>query len=230
MRRSIFLALFFAATLASAQTTRGPQGQVLVPGAGKRPMTFEDMMHMKRLGSTAVSPDGKWLGYTVTAVDLDQNTKTAELWIQPIAGGDPIKSRRPARRRRAPVLRRRQAILFLSSRDHGQQIWLAAFDPATGASSNPEKITEISTEADNASWSPDGKFIVFTSSVYPDCPRHHHRRHQDRRSSAMPIRTPVRPTPRSKRKSSPICSTAIGTTSLATSAAISSSSTSRIRR
>ena len=46
-------------------------------------------MHMKRLGETAVSPDGKWLAYSVTTVDLDQNTKTAELWLQPIAGGEP---------------------------------------------------------------------------------------------------------------------------------------------
>ena len=30
----------------------------------KRPMTFEDMMQMKRLGDTAVSPDGKWLAYS----------------------------------------------------------------------------------------------------------------------------------------------------------------------
>ena len=49
-------------------------------------MTFEDMMDMKRLGETAVSPDGKWLAYSVTTVDLAQNTKTAELWLQAIAG------------------------------------------------------------------------------------------------------------------------------------------------
>ena len=61
------------------------------PTPAKRPMTFEDMMQMKRLGDTAVSPDGKWLAYSVTTVDLDQNTKTAELWLQAIAGGDPIK-------------------------------------------------------------------------------------------------------------------------------------------
>ncbi len=47
----------------------------------KRPMTFDDLMAMKRLGETAVSPDGKWLAYSVTTVNLDQNTKTAELWI-----------------------------------------------------------------------------------------------------------------------------------------------------
>src|ERR1700761_7647066 len=91
MHRSVLFAILIAATLAPAQPARGPQRQVLVPGAVKRPMTFEDMMHMKRLGSTAVSPDGKWLGYSVTTVDLDKNTKTAEFWLQPIAGGDPIK-------------------------------------------------------------------------------------------------------------------------------------------
>src|SRR4051794_41773442 len=57
----------------------------------KRPMTFEDMMAMKRLGETAVSPDGKWLAYSVTTVDLDKNTKTPELWLQKIEGGDAMK-------------------------------------------------------------------------------------------------------------------------------------------
>ena len=58
----------------------------------------------------------------------------------------------------------------LSSRDGGQQVWLADFDPATGATSNAKKLTAIATEADNAQWSPDGRSIVFTSAVYPDCP------------------------------------------------------------
>ncbi|MGB8097473.1 MAG: S9 family peptidase, partial [Terracidiphilus sp.] len=56
----------------------------------KRPMTFEDMMQMKRLGDTAVSPDGRWLAYSVTTVDLARNTKTPELWLQKIEGGEPF--------------------------------------------------------------------------------------------------------------------------------------------
>src|SRR3984885_12595087 len=73
MHKSAFLfAIFLSASFASEQ---------------KHPMTFEDMMHMKRLGDTAVSPDGKWLAYSVTTVDLEKNTKTAELWLQAITGG-----------------------------------------------------------------------------------------------------------------------------------------------
>ena len=103
----------------------------------KRPMTFEDMMKMKRLGDTAVSPDGKWLAYSVTTADLNQNTRTAELWVHVIGAdvepeklsvGQPGDSGLDF----APDGKQ---ILFLSGREGGTQIWLADFDPATGATS-----------------------------------------------------------------------------------------------
>jgi dipeptidyl aminopeptidase/acylaminoacyl peptidase len=164
MRRFAFALLitfFFAAPFCCAQ-----------PATGKRSMTFEDMMKMKRPGETAVSPDGKWLAYGVTSVNLDQNTKTTELWLQAIAGGQPFKIavtgpgdsgvQFSADGRR---------ILFLSDREaEKQQVWTAGFDPATGATSNAKRLTAISTEADNAKWSPDGRLVIFTSAVYPDCP------------------------------------------------------------
>ncbi|MDE3186105.1 MAG: S9 family peptidase [Acidobacteriota bacterium] len=134
-------------------------------------MTFEDMMAMKRLGSTAVSPDGQWLAYGVTTVNLDQNKSTTELWLQKISGGEPQKltvaQPGDSGLQFAPD---GHSVLFLSGRENGQQVWLADFDPATGATSNASKLTSIATEADNALWSPDGHSIVFTSFVYPDCP------------------------------------------------------------
>ncbi len=158
MRQSIFIVLLLAATLVAAQPA-------------KRPMTFQDMMAMKRLGSTAVSPDGKWLGYSVTTVDLDKNTKTPELWLQSIAGGDPIKLAvgQPGDDgiQFSPDGKR---ILFVSGRTGAPQIWLAAFDSATGAVTSARKLTNLDLGIDNAKWSPDGKFIVFTAPVYPDCP------------------------------------------------------------
>ncbi|HWG18969.1 MAG TPA: S9 family peptidase [Terracidiphilus sp.] len=141
------------------------------PNPAKRPMTFEDLMAMKRLGETAVSPEGKWLAYSVTTVDLEKNTKTLELWLQAIAGGEPMKLvvGRPGDGG-AQFSADGKRILFTSSRDGSQQVWVADFDAEKGATSNAKKLTSIATEADNAQWSHDGSFVVFTSAVYPDCP------------------------------------------------------------
>jgi len=137
----------------------------------KRPMTFADMMKMNRLGDTAVSPDGKWLGYALTTVDLVQNQKNTASWLQATAGGEPqrIAVMQPGDSgvQFAPDGKR---ILFLSGRSGSVQVWIADFDPATGATSNARKLTAISTGADNAIWAPDGHSIAFTSFVYPDCP------------------------------------------------------------
>jgi dipeptidyl aminopeptidase/acylaminoacyl peptidase len=137
----------------------------------KRPMTFEDMMAMKRLGETAVSPDGQWLAYSVSTESLETNKSISQWYLQKIAGGEPtqLASLHPGDSGLQFSSDGKQ-ILFESARSGSTQIWLASFDPATGAISNEKKLTSISTEADNARWSPDSKSIVFTSSVYPDCP------------------------------------------------------------
>jgi dipeptidyl aminopeptidase/acylaminoacyl peptidase len=135
-------------------------------------MTFEDMMAMKRLGDTAVSPDGQWLAYSVTTVNLAQNSKSTEWWLQKIAVGTEAPFKVAVTNPGDSGLQFAadgHSILFLSGRESGTQVWTASFDTATGATASPKKLTAISTEADNARWSPDQKFVVFTSSVYPDC-------------------------------------------------------------
>jgi dipeptidyl aminopeptidase/acylaminoacyl peptidase len=165
---SLALSLTFGLILAPFCSAQSAPVQ---PPAIKRPMTFVNMMHMKRLGDTAVSPDGKWLAYAVTTVDLDQNQEKTELWVQAIAGGDPIRLAvsEPGDSGAQFALDGKR-ILFLSERSGSQQVWLADFDPATGATSNATKLTNIVTGADNAIWSPDGHSVLFTSDVYPDCP------------------------------------------------------------
>ena len=161
MRKTLLFSALFASalTLATAQNT-----------PPKRPMTFEDMMAMKRLGETAVSPDGKWLAYSVTTVDLAQNKKKNEWWMQPVAGGEAKKmAELQPGDGGLQFASNGKRLLFVSSRQGSDQVWLADFDPATGAVTNATRLTGISTGADNAQWSPDMKSVVFTSSVYPEC-------------------------------------------------------------
>ena len=142
-----------------------------IASSSKRPMTFEDMMQMKRLGETSVSPDGVWLAYSVSSVNFDQNKSTSQLWLQKIAGGEPFQiAATEAGDSGVQFSADGHSVLFLSGRSGSQQVWLADFDTATGATANAKKLTSIATEADNARWAPDGKSIIFTSAVYPDCP------------------------------------------------------------
>jgi dipeptidyl aminopeptidase/acylaminoacyl peptidase len=49
------------------------------------------------------------------------------------------------------------------------QIYLASWNDANGTLGTPRQLTNVSTEADGAIWSPDSQRILFTSRVYPDC-------------------------------------------------------------
>ena len=135
----------------------------------KHPFTFEDMMKLKRVGDPQVSPDGKWVIFSVVDVDLAANTKTPHIWIVPTAGGQEkeiIADQDADRPRWAPDGKR---FAFLSTKDGGSQVWTAEFDGAAGQVSAAHKLTSIATEASGELWSPDGKSILFTSDVYPEC-------------------------------------------------------------
>ena len=169
MRKSLIAALLILFLLPLAAT-------FAQPAPSKRPMTFDDMMQMKRLGETAVSPDGKWLVYSVTTVDLAKNSRTSELLIQKIEGPNsdvvaPVKlAMVKSGDGGVQFSSDGKCILFLSDRTGANQIWLVDFDSATGAVSNLKKLTNLDLGIDNAQWAPNGKSIVFTMPVYPDCP------------------------------------------------------------
>ena len=64
----------------------------------KHPFTFEDMMKLKRVGEPEVSPDGKWVIFSVVDVDLEANTKTPHIWIVPLRAGGAAASVQPRSR------------------------------------------------------------------------------------------------------------------------------------
>jgi dipeptidyl aminopeptidase/acylaminoacyl peptidase len=135
----------------------------------KHPFTFEDMMKLKRVGEPVVSPDGKWVIFSVVDVDLDANTKTPHIWIVPTAGGQEreiISDQDADRPRWSPD---GKLFAFLSSKSGGSQVWVAEFDGASGTVMGARQWTRVVTEASGELWSPDGKHILFTSDVNPEC-------------------------------------------------------------
>src|ERR1035438_4942089 len=109
---------------------------------------------------------------TLFRSNLEANTKTPHLWIIAAGGGDakrltPTTGSGEDRIRFSPDGKR---VIFESDRGGGTQIWVQDFDAAAGAfTGDPKKVTTISTEASGGTWSPDGKSVLFVSSVFPDC-------------------------------------------------------------
>jgi dipeptidyl aminopeptidase/acylaminoacyl peptidase len=135
----------------------------------EHPFTFEDMMKLKRVGEPEVSPDGRWVIFSVVDVDLEANTKTPHIWIVPTAGKQEreiIADQDADRPRWAPDGKR---FAFLSTKEGRSQVWIADFDGTAGKVLAAHKLTNIATEAGGELWSPDGKNILFTSDVYPEC-------------------------------------------------------------
>jgi dipeptidyl aminopeptidase/acylaminoacyl peptidase len=138
--------------------------------AAKRPFTFEDMMKLKRVGAPVPSPDGKWVVFDAVDVDLEANTKTSHLWIVAAAGGEARRlNQTPNQEERPRFSPDGKRLIWTSKATDPTQIWMSNFTPESGGlDGQPHQVTNLSTGADGAIWSPDGKNIVFLSSVYPD--------------------------------------------------------------
>lgn len=150
---------FVAATLLLCNAAGSP-GQ----DAAKHPITFDDLIQMHRVADPHVSPDGKWVAYTVATPDMNANRHASNIWIVSTSGGAP-KQLTQIGHESSPVWSPDGKMLaFLSSRQGTSQVYIL---PMEGGEAHA--LTHLSTGADLLKWSPDGKTIAFTSSVYPDC-------------------------------------------------------------
>src|ERR1700733_14018705 len=145
-----------------------------------RPMTFADLQRMKRVGDPQVSPSGKWVMFSVVDVDLEKNSKVSHLWWVPRAasqgpGGGSSAERQVTFWKDGESGGRfspdgKQVLFVATDGSNGlSQIFLAPWDEAAGKLGTPKRLTNVSTEADGAIWSPDSQRILFVSRVYPGC-------------------------------------------------------------
>jgi dipeptidyl aminopeptidase/acylaminoacyl peptidase len=134
--------------------------------AQKRPFDFDAMMELRRISDPQISPDGRTVAFTVQTVDMAANQKPTQIWTVALEGdGKPRQITHEgsanSRPRWSPDSAR---IAYVSDRGGSSQIWL--MDPDGG---NPKPVTNLSTEADGVLFSPDGKNLLFSSEVYPEC-------------------------------------------------------------
>jgi dipeptidyl aminopeptidase/acylaminoacyl peptidase len=134
----------------------------------KRPMTFDDLMAIKRVSDAQISPDGSRVAYTVTDVDKNLNRGKRSVWVVPTSGGSPQQPVNSDKNDYSPRWSPDGArFAFLSTREGAPQIFVVG-----GENSNetiPRKVTSVPEGVSEFIWSPNGKMFAFTTDVYPDC-------------------------------------------------------------
>ncbi len=133
--------------------------------AQKQPFDVNALLKIARIGEPQLSPDGKTVAFTVQSIDLNQNAKPKQIYIVPVLGGGPRQITTDGDDNERPEWSPDSAhIAFISNRSGSSQVWIMNAD-----GSSAKQITNLSTEAGGVLFSPDGKKLVFTSAVYPDC-------------------------------------------------------------
>ena len=158
MKRAMSRTAMLCVTLAAYGAIARPQE------TQKHPITFQDMIRMHRVAEPQISPDGKWVAYTVATPDMDANRNAGNIWIVPAAGGNSLQLTQSGHDSSPVWSPDGKTLAFLSSREGTSQVFLLSMDGGEA-----HALMHLSTGADIVKWSPDGKTIAFTSSVYPDC-------------------------------------------------------------
>ena len=120
----------------------------------------------RRLGILRVSPDGKWVAYTVTTIDKDADKRRTALWMVNWEGTQDLQLTFGKQSSSSPKWSPDGKYLsFLASEgEKGKsQIWL--LDRRGGA---PQALTNVKQEINDYKWSPDGKRILLEMSEGDD--------------------------------------------------------------
>ncbi|HEV7671551.1 MAG TPA: S9 family peptidase [Thermoanaerobaculia bacterium] len=170
LRFLLALCLVVLAVPSFAAAAPKPASAPSVPAAdATHPAMPEDLWAMERVGSIAVSPDGRSAVFAVTAYSIDKNKGNSDLWLVPTDGGakprrltwnedtDGSPSWSPDGKTIAFVSKRG------SDKDKPAQLYLLSLD---GGEAQPATDLPVSPSA--AKWSPDGARLFFAASTFPD--------------------------------------------------------------
>ena len=131
--------------------------------AQRRAITFEDFIALKGVSDPQLSPDGKWVAYTVGTPSLQENRGISRIWVAEVAtgrsrqltsGGGPGSDRQP---RWSPD---GKTLAFISTRESGAQVWLL---PIGGG--DARKLSNLPDGASDPVWLPGGAGLLVVSDI-----------------------------------------------------------------
>ncbi|MCS7314339.1 MAG: S9 family peptidase [Bryobacterales bacterium] len=131
----------------------------------QQPFDVHALLKIQRISDPQISPDGRSVAFVVENIELEKNRRIRHIYGMPVAGGNPVRltnegssNQRP---RWSPDSRH---IAFISDRTGTPQVWIMKAD-----GSEPRQVTRMPTGARGVLFTPDGKHLLFTAEVYPEC-------------------------------------------------------------
>lgn len=131
----------------------------LAPAAyAQRTLALDDLFRMRAVGDPQLSPDGRWVAYTVRTTSLEREKSETRLWMVSIDGGAPLpmtaEGYSASRPRWSPD---GKYLTFLASKgdDAKTQVW--ALDRRGGEA---QALTNVTQGVESYEWSPDATRLL----------------------------------------------------------------------
>ncbi len=127
----------------------------------KRNITVDDFFKLKRVGGGEISPDGKWVAYTVSSSDLKEDRSETQVWMIPLAGGEAMQmtSFKGASAGNPKWSPDGKYLSFTASRGEGakNQVWLL-----NRQGGEAQQLTEVKQGVQGHEWAPDSTRLVLS--------------------------------------------------------------------
>ena len=145
------------ALLVGGLATLGAQSAMQLPQVAP---TVDQILSLKRAGSPEISPDGRWVAYTVRETNWDDNAYETEIWLADTTTGATRQLTNAKKSSQSPAWSPNGSKLaFTSDRTDKRQIYV--INPAAGEA---EALTSLEDGVSSFAWSPDGTSIAYTAT------------------------------------------------------------------
>ena len=129
------------------------------PAPGTVTPTLDQIVSLKRVGSPALSPDGRWVAYTVRDTDWVANAFVTQVWLADTRGGAPRPLTQGKKSSNAPAWSPDgKRLAFGSDRTDKRQVFV--LDMSGG---DAEQLTSADEGVTSFAWSPDGATIAYVA-------------------------------------------------------------------
>ena len=131
------------------------------------PLTHETMWMMKRVSAPNPSPDGRWVVFSLVEPAYDEKDQVSDIWIVPADGSAKPRRLTFTKGNESGVVwsADSQRLAFSAKREGDEVNQIYVLDVAEGGEA--VRVTSLATGARSPQWRPDGKAILFTSTVFP---------------------------------------------------------------